>query len=80
MPWITWRYLHTEDELMVGIFLLLCCAIVSVGGVLGQPGWEGWAGSLCFALYSLMLLSRSFVEHRQFRQLAAQLQLQEEGR
>jgi hypothetical protein len=77
MPWITQRYLRNEDELMVGVFLLLCCAIVSVGGVLGSQNWEAWAGSSCFALYSLMLLCRSIVEHRQFRQLATQLQLQE---
>ena len=73
MPWIVWRYLHNEDELAVGIFLLLCCTIVSVGTALVPQGWEGWVGSSWVAIYALILLLRGLEEHRRFRQLARQL-------
>lgn len=78
-PWIIWRYLRTSDELMVGTFLLLCCAIVSLGAVLGQTGLAGWATSAWVPLYALIMLSKGVEEHRRFHQLARQLRTQEAG-
>ncbi len=80
MPWIAWRYLYNEDELMVGIFLLLCCAIVSVGGVLGRvgDGWTGWAFAAWVPFYALILLHRGWNEHLKFRWLARQFARQAE--
>jgi hypothetical protein len=78
-PWIAWRYLHNIDEIMVGAFLLICCALVSVGSVLGQ-GLDAWMGAAWMPLYSLVLLWRGVDEHRRFRRLARQLRAQEEAR
>jgi hypothetical protein len=64
---------------MVGAFLLICCALVSVGSVLGQ-GLDAWMGAAWMPLYSLVLLWRGVDEHRRFRRLARQLRAQEEAR
>ncbi len=77
-PWIAWRYLHNNDELLVGMFLLLCCAIASIGGVLGQGGHWGWAASAWVPLYGLGMIVRGIDEHRKFGRLAQQLSAWEE--
>src|SRR6202022_4810401 len=79
MPWVIWRFLRNTDELMVGVFLLLCCTIASIGSVLHPPGIEGWLGTLVFPLYSLLLLGRGIQEHLGFRHLVSQLRGLEEG-
>lgn len=76
-PWLAWRYLHNTDEMMVGVFLLVSCALVSVGSLLGE-GITAWLVAAWMPLYALMLLWRGIEEHRQFRRLARQLQAQGE--
>jgi hypothetical protein len=79
MPWIAWRSLHNMDEVMVGTFLLLSCALVSVGSLLGE-GFAAWAVAAWMPLYALMLLGRGLDEHRRFHHLARQLRAQGETR
>ncbi len=78
IPWIAWRYLHNKDEMMVGTFLLMSCALVSVGSLLGE-GPEAWMVAAWMPLYALMLLWRGVDEHRRFRRLARQLHAQGEA-
>lgn len=75
MPWVASRYLHNTDEMMVGAFLFMSCALVCVGSLLGE-GLNAWAVAAWMPLYALMLLWRGIGEHRQFRHLARQLQAQ----
>lgn len=78
MPWVAWRYLHNQDEVMVGTFLLMCCSLVSVGSLLGE-GLDAWLGAAWMPIYSLMLLWRGVDEHRRFRRLVRQLRAQREA-
>lgn len=78
MPWLGWRFLRTLDEFMVGFFLLICCAITSLGSAIVPTGIEGWLGTLWVPLYALILLGRGLTEHRTFRQLERQLQVEKE--
>jgi hypothetical protein len=73
MPWLGWRYLRTPDEFMVGFFLLVCCAITSLGSAMVPPGIEGWLGTVWVPLYGLILIRRGIVEHHTFRHLARYL-------
>ncbi len=72
MPWVAWRYFHNLDEMMVGAFLLMSCALVSVGSLLGE-GLEAWTVAAWMPLYALILLLRGLDEHRRFRHLTGQL-------
>jgi hypothetical protein len=74
IPWLSLRFLRTLDEFMVGFFLLLCCAISSLGSTLMPPGIEGWLGTFWVPLYSLILITRGLTEHQAFRSLAHTLQ------
>jgi hypothetical protein len=74
IPLLGLRYLRTLDEFMVGFFLLLCCAISSLGSTLIPPGIEGWLGTIWVPLYSLILIARGLAEHQTFRLLAHTLQ------
>jgi hypothetical protein len=78
MPWLGWRYLRTLDEFMVGFFLLICCAITSLGSAMVPPGIEGWLGTLWVPIYALILIKRGIVEHRAFRHLARAFQVRKE--
>lgn len=78
MPWLGWRYLRTLDEFMVGFFLLICCAITSLGSAMVPPGIEGWLGTLWVPGYALILIKRGIIEHRTFRHLAREFQARKE--
>jgi hypothetical protein len=67
-PWIAWRYLRTDNELMVGLFLLFASAITSAGFV---PDLALFTAIL--PLYSVILITVGTKEHRQFQALAARL-------
>jgi hypothetical protein len=77
-PWIAWQYLHNTDEIMVGTFLLMNCALVSVGSLLGD-GISAWLVAAWMPLYALLLIGRGLDEHWQFRNLIRQLRTQEEA-
>lgn len=79
MPWLSWRYIHTLDEFMVGFFLFICCAITSLGSAMIPSGVEGWLGTLWVPLYALLLFARGLVEHRAFHHLVRQLQVGKEN-
>ncbi|WP_338257233.1 hypothetical protein [Dictyobacter halimunensis] len=70
MPWISWRYLRTSNEFVVGVFLLCACAVTSAGGSYGLLGWW-WVG-----LVALLMVYAGIVEHRRYGRLVAQLQAQ----
>jgi hypothetical protein len=67
-PWLAWRYLRTENELMVGFFLLFVSAITSAGFVPDRLLF-----SAILPLYSALLIVIGLREHRQFQALAARL-------
>ncbi len=67
-PWIAWRYLRTDNELMVGVFLLFASAITSAGFV---PDLALFTAIL--PLYSSIMIAVGLKEHRQFQVLAARL-------
>ncbi len=70
MPWIAWYYLRAPEEFVVGIFLLCACAVTSVGGTYGllEAFWVPIA--------AICLLFKGLYEHRKFRTLTANLQMQ----
>jgi hypothetical protein len=70
-PLIAWRYLRTINEFMVGVFLLMACAITSAGFV---PDLVLFTAIL--PLYSVLLIGLGLKEHRQFQALAARLSAQ----
>lgn len=75
MPWIAWRYLRNTDEVMVGTFLFINCALVCVGSLLGEGPWS-WLAAAWMPIYALLLLWRGIDEHRRFHHLASQLRMQ----
>jgi hypothetical protein len=77
LPWLGWRYLRTLDEFIIGFFLLICCAITSLGSAMVPPGIEGWLGTLWVPLYALILIRRGIIEHRAFPHLARAFQVGE---
>ena len=67
-PWITWRYLRTANEGVVGLYLLFASAVTCAGFV---PDPLLFAAIL--PLYSVLLIGLGLREHRQFQQVAVGL-------
>jgi hypothetical protein len=67
-PWIAWRYLRTNNELMVGVFLLMACAISAAGFTPDRVLFTA-----ILPLYSVLLIGIGLKEDRQYRALAARL-------
>lgn len=77
-PLIAWRFLRTQAEFIVGVFLLCACALTSAGGAYALSN----IGLLFIfvPIASLALIVLGIREHRAFLQLSAQLRaLQEHG-
>jgi hypothetical protein len=66
-PWITWRYLFTLNEIMVGFGLLFICAVTASGHT---PALLALA---IVPVYALAMIPLGLREHRQFQLLAARL-------
>ena len=67
-PWIVWRYLRTDNEIVVGFYLLAMSAMTSAGVVPDRLLF-----GVILPLYSVMLIGLGVKEHRQFQALAARL-------
>jgi len=70
MPWITWRYLRTTNEYIVGTFLLCQAAVGLAGSHYHTPGLL-----LTPIVCSLLMILTGLLEHRRF--LAAQQTLRD---
>ncbi len=67
-PWIAWRYLRTDHELMVGVFLLLASAVTAASFIPDRLVFTA-----IVPLYSVILILLGMKEHRQYQALAARL-------
>lgn len=76
LPFVSWRFLRTPLEFIVGVFLLAACAVHGSGGAYSLfsgeltavlPTWSSFIGAL-------VLIAIGWQEHRRFQQLAAQMQ------
>lgn len=67
-PWIAWRSLRTDNELMVGVFLLFASAVTTAGFVPDRLLFTA-----ILPLYSALLILVGLKEDRQFQALAARL-------
>ena len=74
-PLIAWRYLRTMNEFMVGVFLLMACAISAAGFTPDRVLFTA-----ILPLYSALLIGVGLKEHRQFQALAARLRAQRGAR
>ena len=73
IPVISWRYLRSINEFLIGVPLLIACAYTSMGGAGGF--WD----QLQIPLYAAVMIAIGIAEHRQFQVLAARLRAQRGG-
>jgi hypothetical protein len=75
-PLIAWRFLRTQNEFIVGVFLLCACAVTSVGGAYALAN----IGLLFIfvPIASVALIVLGIREHRQFLELRTRLRAIEE--
>ncbi|MFO7323286.1 MAG: hypothetical protein DIU68_016270 [Chloroflexota bacterium] len=80
MPVLTWRYLRTPLEFIVGVFLLSACAVHGAGGAYSlapedfsleamskvAPAWPAFIGAV-------VLIGVGLREHRYFQELTSRL-------
>lgn len=71
-PVLVWRFLRTQNEALVGVYLLFDCAICCSGHA--PPA----LALLCLPVTALALIGSGLGEHRRFRRLAAQLSVRRE--
>ena len=81
MPFLTWRFLRTPMEFIVGVFLLAACAVHGAGGAytLIPSAWTlhtlgPVAATWSPFIGSFVLIAVGLREHRDFQKLAAQMQ------
>jgi MFS family permease len=77
-PWIIWRYLRTDDEFIIGIYLLLSCMVTSVGSAFAFTNIYSLLGTLLFPLIGIGMIAKGFQEHSAFLALKTQLIPQED--
>lgn len=70
-PLIAWRFLRTESEFIVGVFLLCACAVTSAGGAYDLANFGLLFIAVPIAAIALIVLG--IREHRQFLVLREQL-------
>ncbi len=75
MPFITWLYLRTPYEFIIGVFLVCASAVTSAGGAYGLSAWYAWFVPICAAL----MLVLGVQEHRRYAALTAQLRGRQEA-
>ncbi len=73
LPFVTWRFLRTPLEFVVGVGLLAACAVHSTGGAYALSQVFTWS----WFVGALALIPLGISEHRRFLALSQQLQ---EGR
>ncbi len=71
LPLVTWRFLRTPLEFIVGVSLLAACAVHSMGGAYHLREIYTWP----WLIGSLALIPLGISEHRRFLEISQQLQM-----